>query len=221
MKAAEEYLSCLTEFATLIELPLLIAWNFRGLWLLVDHVHFAKKQRALHLSIETAFQEDLMCLLFRDVRICLNPKLQLFFEWKILDPIVLTRDEDIPQNFRATFLKAGYSHEGISLQRHPRESLHLFLAAPHEEQVLRVDDHTIRQVIRPVGESLFSLSRVLASELALGEAQNTVDWHQVLRSGALPSSGAHYRESLQASQEDGIILQWWDTQPRTLPSFLV
>jgi hypothetical protein len=42
LNGSEKYLSSLAEFAALVKLPLLLAWNYKGMWLLVDQSHFER-----------------------------------------------------------------------------------------------------------------------------------------------------------------------------------
>src|SRR5579872_7435393 len=81
---SEKYLNALRRFAECVKLPLLVAWKCGALWLVVDHRHFEKNVTAYRLPLEKALVEDLYCVLFRNLRIQMNPKLELVLDSEIL-----------------------------------------------------------------------------------------------------------------------------------------
>ncbi len=218
LKWSEKYLSSLTGFAKLLNLPLLVAWKYKGLWLLVDHSHFDKNVTAFRLTIQKAVKEDLMSLLFRDLRVALNPKLQMYIDFEILDATVPAAEDAVPDEFDAKIVNVGYAHEGIRLERNKREYFYLQLSAPDEVQLVRNGERRVRQIFRPTENTLFSLSRALITELSLG--RDKPDWHDLLRRGSFPGSGTNYRRLLPEAVEDGVVLRWFDIEPSTTPSFL-
>ncbi|MFZ1007755.1 MAG: hypothetical protein WAN65_13015 [Candidatus Sulfotelmatobacter sp.] len=215
---SEKYLSSLVRFAELVELPLLIAWNWKGLWLLVEHSHFEKNVTAFRLTLEKAFKEDLMSLLFKDFRITLNPNFQFFIDLDILDPALENDKEALPEQFHAKIVDVGYLFEGSRIEQ-KREYLRLLLAVADEGHLVRTGARQVRQIFQPAENTISSLSRAFIAEVAMGR-QGDPDWHDVLRRGPLASSGEDYRKSLAQAVHDGIVLQWFDIEPNTPPSFL-
>jgi hypothetical protein len=201
-----------------VELPLLIAWNWKGLWLLVEHSHFEKNVTAFRLTLEKAFKEDLMSLLFKDFRITLNPNFQFFIDFDILDPLLEDENAALPEQFHAKITNVGYSCEGKEIGQ-KGGYLNLLLSAADEGHLVRTGERQVRQIFQPVESTIFSLSRAFIAEVTLGR-QDDLDWHDVLRRGELASSGEEYRKSLAQAVHDGIVLQWFDIEPNTPPSFL-
>jgi Holliday junction resolvase len=62
LKWSESYLNSLKYFASVLKLPLLVAWKFNNMWLVVDSSHFQRKVTGYHLDYETAIKENLMSL---------------------------------------------------------------------------------------------------------------------------------------------------------------
>jgi Holliday junction resolvase len=87
IKWSERYRSTLVNFAEHLKLPLLVAWKCADLWFLVDHRQFARSVTGYRLTLEKAFREDLSCLLFRNLRIQMNPDLELILDMEMLDEL--------------------------------------------------------------------------------------------------------------------------------------
>jgi Holliday junction resolvase len=94
---ADSYLSSLRRFADRLHLPLLIAWKCGGLWTLVDHRHFQRSVTGYKLTLSTALVEDLSCALFRDLRVMMNPEIELAINLELVDEIEVREDELLPE----------------------------------------------------------------------------------------------------------------------------
>ena len=76
------YLKKLKKYSTLTDIPLLVAWKFYGLWLLVDINLFVKAKTNFHLSLETAMKNNLMGYLAGDFVYVMKPNVGLHFIMK-------------------------------------------------------------------------------------------------------------------------------------------
>lgn len=61
-----DYYEALTRYARLLNMPLLLAWNFCGFWALCDTNLFDRPNKNYHLTFETAVCNSLMCELAGD-----------------------------------------------------------------------------------------------------------------------------------------------------------
>ena len=75
----------LLRFAETVNLPVLVAWKFRGLWMLVDVTHFEKRITAYHLSWEIAMRENLMGILFGETVVELEEHFRFILEAELND----------------------------------------------------------------------------------------------------------------------------------------
>ena len=93
-------------------------------------------------------------------------------------------------------------------------------SAPDEEDFRRTGKQTCQQIFRPLADHGFTLSNVLATQLALKTVGESIDWHQVLREGNFNSSGREFRSLLRGGIDKGFIRYVFDVMPKTWPSFL-
>lgn len=218
---SEAYLSSLRNFAALLNLPLLVAWKFNSLWTLVDSLHFKKNVSGYRLSLETAISQDLFSVLFRNLRIQMNHALEFILDFNILDDAPGEPTDLLPEGtFTFQISKAGFYRNGVEITDYAREFFMLMLTAPDQSEFLRTGKQTCKQVYRPQPDSFFSLSNVLVAELSLSSAGESVNWHQVLTKGSLPSSGRAYASSLQAAIDNGFVRYVFDILPESWPTFL-
>src|SRR5712692_8532331 len=94
---SEKYLNSQRRFAECLNVPLLVAWKCGALWFLVDHRHFEKNVTANRLTFRKAIGEDLYCVLFRNLRIQMNPKLQFILDMEIIDEMAGDKDTLLPE----------------------------------------------------------------------------------------------------------------------------
>jgi hypothetical protein len=218
---SESYRRSLTRFAECLNLPLLVAWKCGDLWTLVDNQHFEKNVEAYRLTIEKALTEDLLCVLFRNLRIQMNPELELILDMKILDEVIGGTDALLPAgSFRMQVVRAGLYSKGIEKKDSKNGRFALFLAAPEDDvEIRRTGRQECRHIFRPLPDHGFTLSNVLVTQLSLG-AGDDIDWHQILTKGEFPSSGQEFRESLSSAIDEGFVRYVLDVIPNTWPSFI-
>ena len=217
----ENYLSSLKRFAEYVNLPLLLAWKCGGLWTLVDHQHFKRNVVAYRLTLERALMEDLYCVLFRNLRIRMNPELEFIIDMEILEEVAGGTETLLPEGtFRMKIVGAGYYSHGVEIKDYQPQHSALFFAAPDDAEVRRTGKQTCQHIFRPLPDESFTLSNVLVAGLFLRDAGESVNWHDVLARGDFPSSGREFRNSLEAAIEKGFVRYVFDIVPNTWPAFL-
>lgn len=216
---SEAYLASLRKFAELLRLPLQVAWKAGDLWTLVDHQHFEKKQTAFHLTLGKAIREDLLSVLFRNLRIQMNPEVEFILDADILNEVVGGTDTLLPDGpFHIKIINAGFYRGGIEIYPYDPKYFALVLVAPDEAELRRIGTQRCQQIFRPLADHSFTLSNVLVGQLSLG-ASVPLNWHHVLTK-PFPSSGQEFRNSLQAGIDCGFIRYVMDVVPNTWPAFL-
>jgi Holliday junction resolvase len=221
LRWSAKYLQSLRAYAEAMHLPLLVAWRFGDIWTLVDHRHFKKNVTGYELSLETAFKEDLFCLLFGNLRIQMNSEIEFRLALRILDDLHGDEDTPIPPGSMHIEIKAaGFYHQGAEVTGYLPEHFSLFLTSPDSAEFVRTGKQTAQQTFRPLEEHIFSLSNVLSTQLSFSNGGRQVDWHKLFARGSLPTSGQKLRDSLGAGLDLGFINCVMNIIPQTWPSFL-
>lgn len=218
---SDAYLASLRRYADLMKLPLLIAWRCGGLWTLFDHREIKKNVTAYRMTLEDAMRQDLSCVLFRDLRIQMNPDLALVMEMDLLDEVTGGAGEVIPAAIYSFKIRGGgFYNGGKYIPEYAPEHFSLFLAAQDESELRRTGKQTFQQIFKPTQEHGFNLSNVLVAQLSMmTEGEKDIDWHQTVTK-PFPSAGAELRKSLQSAIDLGFVRYVMDIIPNGWPDFL-
>ena len=218
---SEAYLASLRRFAELVELPLLVAWRCGGLWALFDHREVKQNVTGYRITLEDAMRQDLSCALFRDLRIQMNPDLELVMEMDLLDEVTGDTGEVIPEGMYSFKIRGGgFYNAGVQIPEYAPEHFSLFLASPDETELRRTGKQTFQQIFRPANEHGFNLSNVLVAQLSMMTREDAdIDWHRTVTK-PFPSSGAELRKSLQSAIDIGFVRYVMDIIPNDWPDFL-
>ena len=217
---SKKYLNSLRKFAECLNLPLLIAWKRGAMWFLVDHTHFEKNVTAYRLPFRTAIMQDLSCVLFRNLRIEMNPNLRLVIEMKVADELSDDVNAPLPEQFEATITDAGFYEDGRKITDYEHKLSWLFYTTPDDVDVRRTEKQVFQEIFRPLPDHGFTLSNVLTTQLSITSAGESIDWHRVLREGRFASSGREFRSLLRGAIDQGFVRYVFDIIPKTWPNFL-
>lgn len=214
------YLLSLLGFAEHLHLPLLVAWKCGDLWTLVDCRHFERNVSAYRLTLKRALEEDLFCVLFRNLRIQMNPELELILDMNILERVKGGTERLLPAGrYPMQVAASGLYCRGVKMTGYQRRHFTLLLTAPDDVEIRRTGIQACRLAFRPLSNRGFTLSNVLVAQLSL-RTNGPLDWHRILNSGAFPSSGRDFRDSLPAAIDEGFVRYVLDIVPKTWPAFL-
>jgi Holliday junction resolvase len=217
---SEKYLLSLKRFAEHLKLPLLLAWKCGGLWTLVDINHFEKNVTGYRLTLGRALTEDLFCLLFRNLRIQMDPDLELRLDFKICEDVEMRSDGLMPEGtYQMEIAAAGFYSANKEIKDYAPEHFWLFSTAPDESEFTRIGEYACRQIFRPLRDHGFTLSNVLVAQLSLGTTADTIDWHTILTK-PFPSSGRQFHDALRPGIDKGFVRYVMDIIPNTWPDFL-
>jgi len=214
------YLESLKAFASLLNLPLLLAWKRGRLWVLVEVSHFAKKVTAYHLTFEDALKNSLMGTLFGNVWIQFTEEFRLELSMRIQDDIDFTV-EVLPEG-AYTFLieDAGLWGNKGRLNADQSKDLWWFLVtAASETSFDRVHDVATHRFLAE-SNSMFNLSDVLLARLfwASGD-EETIDWLAEIRKG-LPGLASDLHATLRRALDVGAVRYVFHQVPQEFPEFL-
>jgi len=218
---ADAYLSSLRQFAERLHLPLLIAWKCGGLWTVFDHRHFQRSVTGFKITLAAAMMEDLSCALFRDMRVMMNPDMELAINIELVDDTQVREDELLPEGqYTFRMRGGGFFLNGNQIVNYDPYHFALFLATPDTTELRRTGARTWQHAIRPEAEHGFNLSNVLVAQLSLMYGDDDdLNWHQILRR-PFPSSGRELRQSIRSAIEIGFVRYGMDIVPNTWPDFV-
>lgn len=221
LKFSDSYLTSLRLFADRLRLPLLIARKCGGLWTLFDHRRFQRGEKGHRITLGTALMEDLSCALFRDIRVMMNPDIELAINMELVDEIEVKESDLLPAGIYTWQLRGGgFFLHGNQITDYDASHFSLFLAMPDTTELRRTGARTWQHVIRPEPESGFNLSNVLVGQLSLMYSdEEDLNWHQILRR-PFPSSGRELRQSIRSAIEKGFVQYGMDIVPHTWPDFV-
>lgn len=218
---SEKYLSSLKRFADYLRVPLLVAWKCGALWFLVDHRHFEKNVTAYRLTFLKAIGEDLLCVLFRNLRIEMNPALEFILDMRIVDEVGGDTDTLLPEGpHQMEIAHAGFFNKGNEIVDYEHKLSWLVFSTPDEVDFRRTGKQTCQQIFRPLPEHSFTLSNVLTTKLSIASGEEAIDWHRALIEGKFTPSGREFRDLLQGAIDRGFVRYVLDIIPQTWPDFL-
>jgi Holliday junction resolvase len=220
LKWSGKYLSSLRTFADLLRMPLLIAWKWKGLWVLVDSNLFVKKDTAYHLTFDSAIKNSLMHTLFGNVWIKLAADFRLELKMKIEDEIDVTADLLPEGPYKVRMVDAGFWTRKGKLDKEDGSDLMWFLlAGSPNERFERVGD-MITHSYWADAELMFNLSDVLLPRLSFRYSDaESIDWLAELRRG-LPPFSTDFKAILDRALEVGAVQYVFRQEPEALPGFL-
>lgn len=129
---SEKYLNSLRRFAECLKVPLLVAWKCGPLWFLVEHSYFEKNVTAYRLTFRKAIGEDLYCVLFRNLRIEMNPKLEFILE-EIVDEMDGDKHTLLPEGtLQMKIAHAGFYNGGQEIAAYDDKLSWLVYSTPDE-----------------------------------------------------------------------------------------
>lgn len=219
---SEAYLQSLTTFARALNLPLLVAWKWHDVWLLVDHVHFSKRTTAYHLTKEIAFTENLMTMAFGNVHVQMDDQMSFVMKGLLLDAM-LDANVLIPPagTYQIQIKGAGFrrGERTLNISEVDPELFLLFLTAPSQNRVEKISDREIEIIYTPEAETSISLSDVLLTFLYMTHHEEQLDWDRILREGPFSSSGTQFRDALNRGFENGFVRYVFEQVPQTMPPY--
>jgi Holliday junction resolvase len=219
---SEAYLQSLTTFAQTVNLPLLVAWKWHEVWLLVDYSHFTKHTTAYHLTKGTAFTENLMSMAFGNVHVQMDDEMTFVMKGLLVDHKLKSAAE-IPSagTYQIQIKGAAFrrNDDSLTLSEVNPELFLLFLTAPTENRVNVVSEHEIEIIYAPEAETSIALSHVLLTFLYMTHQEEELDWDKILREGPFTSSGKQFRDALEIGLEKGFVKYVFEQVPQTIPPY--
>ncbi len=219
---SEKYFESLKDFASLLNLPLLLAWKWNDLWIVADCVHFQKRVTAYHLDYETALKENLICLLFGNRWIMVNQDASFRLDTKVIDSELDPQEPLIDEGtYTLQIEKAGFYVGENEIDVSPRGAEILFSAFA-KNVVKKLEGNRARIAFYPdEGTTTVQLYDLLLIDLYIRSRDvNDIIWEEALLEGPFHSTAEMFRTALAATGTSRYIDLVMNQTPKTVPSFL-
>lgn len=217
---SKKYLSSLRRFASLLGMPLLVAWKRYGLWTLCDSAEFAIAQTAFHLTFDSALKNNLMTALFGNVFVIVKEGFRFELTYELLDAVDVTQDLLPEGQYHARVVDAAlYTYKGRVPSELTSDLFPIFLTKESEPRTER-DGRFLHHIFPVDPEGMFNLSDLLFTNLTwYRDDRIQVDWITEIRKG-LPNKATDLHEILRRALDVGAVQYVFQQQPATIPEFL-
>ena len=219
------YWNELHSYGRSLGLPVLVAWNFHGIWTLCEISHFRKCEKQYRLPVKKAVQENLLGVLAGDFGYVMQPGVGLTI---IASKEALLAVEPEPsggrtERWRLVIREAYYSNKnGQRTNKLPEGLWPLFLAGEMESIDEITDSEVMQRFVIAEDAGIQFASRALGALVAFmmpdGEK---ISWRKVMESGGPHISPSEImRNAIQRGIELGYVRYGMDQVPQTNPEFL-
>lgn len=216
-----DYLNRLQKYASMMAMPLLIAWKYQSIWMLFEAKHLTKAVKNYNISLATALRENLLGVLAGDFayRIGQGAGVHLRFDkeklvssegqgeafyesWQMrIGEVAFTDRNGKP--IAAPSSDTQYLLEICDLEmteRHEREYVHVSFTAPEE------------------GLQFAHMSLVRLLHLRTEEDEK-LSWRRVARSDK-PTTIEDFRSAVDKAMKEGIVQIVLNQMPQSRPDFV-
>ncbi len=218
------YLKKLKKYSTLTGIPLLVAWKFYGLWLLVDINLFAKAKTNFHLSLETAMKNNLMSYLAGDFVYVMKPNVGLHFVMK-KERIVSAKStgkSSREEQWLVRIEKAYFTNsEGIETTKLPSGLWPLFISAEPEPEDRIEEDCVYQSFVIPESQGMKFAHAALPVLINFSmTTDEKIHWRKELVSHKYPVEIKQFYDTAKEGIAKGYVKYVFHLQPTEIPSFL-
>jgi len=215
-----EYFLRLRTYAALLNLPLLIAWKFHGVWCLFEVCHLKKAISNFNISFENAMKENLLGILAGDVAYKIGAGVGIHFKFR-KDRMI--DEEDIEntttQTWQTTIEEAFYTdYTGETRDDLGGDVASLLMISNLEKNERHVDTHIhISYTTHERHEMQFAHSALVQLLLWEFPEREKLHWRRLLREEKLTSNISKFSAALETAFNKKIVSHILHQQPQTMP----
>lgn len=217
-----DYYARLTQYAALLNMPLLIAWKFRSLWTLFDVRHVKLARTNFNISYNEAMRQNLFGVLAGDVAFKLAEGAGLHLDIAKEELIEsIPTDNGFEETWRMRISAVQFTATGGEFRTdlHP-ETTQLFAVWDLESSEVHSPTH-IRQSFTVGAEGMEFAHRALVKLLDWeGAMEDGASWRTVLRSQEITRSIAHFGAALERGLAEGVVSHIFRQRPVAMPDFI-
>ena len=218
-----DYLRRLHTYAELVNMPLLIAWRFRGIWTLFEARHLAKARKNFNIKLGDAMRENLLGVLAGDVAYKIAPGAGVWFRFKKEE--LLTVDEDggsVTEQWQMRIDEVGFTiADGEPTGDLDPEVTTLFTTWDLTERQSHSDTHVELYFSAGKEDGMMfghmALTHLLNWNLPQGAA---INWRHAIRRDAVVSNMRNFGHALERALDQKVVRIIIHQKPHSWPDFL-
>lgn len=216
-----DYLERLQNYASLVRMPLLIAWKYQSLWVLFEAKHLKKAKKNFNISFDAAMKENLMGALAGDVAYSIYPGAGVHLRMRKERLISLEPTENGHlENWHLVFDQVKFTGENGREIEADLDVQSLFTSWDLEESIESTDTHIQLHYVAGADQVRFAhaaLVRLLQWESPKDEELN---WRQLLQREQVTRSVSIFSAALRKGLAQHVVHLELHQQPETTPDFL-
>ena len=218
-----DYLARLEAYAEMLNMPLLIAWKYLGVWTLFEARHLTKATKNFNIRFGDAMKQNLLGVLAGDLAYKIAPGAGVQIRFK---KEKLLRSEQTEEGFTESWQmridKVGFTSTGGA----PEEDLDtdvttLFTTWDLTERQVHTDHHVEIQFVAGEDDGMMfghmALVHLLNWSLPEGEA---INWRHAIRRDSVVASMTNFAQALQRALEQKVVRFILHQHPQRWPDFL-
>ena len=218
------YLQKLKNYSALTSIPLLVAWKFYSLWLIVDINLFAKAKTDFHLSLETAMKNNLMSYLAGDFVYVMKPNVGFHFVMK-KEKIVSAKSagkSSREEQWLVRIEKAYFTNsEGIETTKLPSGLWPLLISAEPDPEDRIEEDCVYQSFVIPQNQGIKFAHAALPVMINISMTNDEkIHWRKELINHKYPVEIKQFYDAAKEGIEKGYVKYIFHLQPTEIPSFL-
>lgn len=220
LSLSPQYLRKLTNYAALLNLPLLIAWKFHGIWMLIEARHLKRADKNFNISLSDAMKENLLGVLAGDVAYKIGAGAGVHFGIR-KDELLSESDDGKTQQWRMVIDDVSFTdYDGNSRKDLSGEVQSLFTTWDLEEKEEHTDTHIKLGFVAGSEGMLFAhmaLVRLLNWESPHDQGPN---WRHLLRRERVTANVANFSAALETALHERVVYNVFNVEPHSMPDFL-
>ena len=216
-----DYMEKLKQYSNVLNLPILIAWRWQGIWILFELKHMKKAKKNYNIHFGDAIRENLLGILAGDFSYSLYPKAGLHIGMK-KEELISTEEADdgSTDQWKMVIDDVYYTNgDGQVVRNLPSQVQQLFVISDLEKSENHTDTHiTMNYVVRE--------SSMLFAHMALVRLLNwqtpadpDIHWRTMLHGSYIVKGIENFRTAIQEAMEYKIVRTVFNLTPRTEPEF--
>ncbi len=218
------YMARIKQYATVVGLPLLVAWKFQSLWTLVGIEAFTQSEKNWRLSLQDALRHNLMGILAGDFAYAMRPKVGLHIEIT-KERLLLTEqrsDSAREEHWQCRIRDAYFLNEAGQRSSRLRSGLWpLFISACPEARDEVTESSIHQQFCIPNEPDIHFAHAALPILIAFSaKEESPVLWRKQLHEGNYPVKFDVFREAATQGVQDGFVRVVLDQVPVDTPEFI-
>lgn len=218
-----DYLARLQAYADVLQIPLLIAWKYHGIWTLFEARHLAQAKKNFNIRFDAAMRENLLGILAGDVAYKIAPGAGVHLRFK-KEKLLASEEtvEGLNEQWQMRIDKVGFtSAGGKPADALDNEVTTLFTTWDLSEQQVHSESHIDMQFVAREDDGMMfghmALVYLLNWPLRNGEQ---INWRHAIRREAVVSNMANFTQALQRALEQKVVRIIINQQPHSWPEFV-